>query len=107
MEVFRNIPIRTRRSSSPKPSGNTAIISCTGLITHRARFSPSPTGAATWPGLVGMLNLNGSLTKAGVPYRSLWSEDFTDEYFLTRPARVAQRPAQSSMTPPTSATSAR
>jgi len=32
---------------------------------------------------VGMLNLNGSLTKAGVKYSTLWSEAFTDEYFLT------------------------
>ena len=30
-----------------------------------------------------MLNLNGSLTKAGVTYSTLWSEDFTDEFFLT------------------------
>ena len=28
-----------------------------------------------------MLNLNGSLTKAGVKYSTLWSEDFTDESF--------------------------
>jgi len=28
-----------------------------------------------WPGLVGMLNLNGSLTKAGVRYETLWSRD--------------------------------
>ena len=31
-----------------------------------------------------MLNLNGSLTKAGVAYSTLWSEDFTDRYFLGR-----------------------
>ena len=31
-----------------------------------------------------MLNLNGSLTKAGVKYSTLWSEDFTDEYFVSR-----------------------
>jgi hypothetical protein len=30
-----------------------------------------------------MLNLNGSLTKAGVKYGSLWSVDFTDEFFLS------------------------
>jgi hypothetical protein len=30
-----------------------------------------------------MLNLNGSLTKAGVKYSTLWSDDFSDEYFLT------------------------
>jgi len=29
-----------------------------------------------------MLNLNGSLTKAGLKYSTLRSEDFTDEYFL-------------------------
>ncbi|MBV9081843.1 MAG: fucose isomerase [Acidobacteriaceae bacterium] len=34
--------------------------------------------------MVGMLNLNGSLTKAGVRYSTLWSEDFTDDYFLSR-----------------------
>ena len=34
-----------------------------------------------WPGLVGMLNLNGSLTKAGKKYSTLWSEGFTDEPF--------------------------
>jgi hypothetical protein len=31
-----------------------------------------------------MLNLNGSLTKAGVRYSTLWSENFTDEYFVSR-----------------------
>jgi len=29
-----------------------------------------------------MLNLNASLTKAGVPYSSIWSENFTDDFFL-------------------------
>jgi hypothetical protein len=29
-----------------------------------------------------MLNLNGSMTKAGIHYSSLWSEDFADEFFL-------------------------
>jgi hypothetical protein len=29
-----------------------------------------------------MLNLNGSLTKAGVEYTTLWSTDFTDDFFL-------------------------
>jgi hypothetical protein len=31
-----------------------------------------------------MLNLNGSLTKAQVRYSTLWSDDFTDDYFLSR-----------------------
>jgi len=30
-----------------------------------------------------MLNLNASLTKAGVAYSTLWSEDFADDFFLS------------------------
>src|SRR5262249_35356691 len=30
---------------------------------------------------VGMLNLNGSLTKMGVNYSTIWSERFTDDFF--------------------------
>ncbi|MDB6037761.1 MAG: fucose isomerase, partial [Verrucomicrobiales bacterium] len=37
--------------------------------------------SGTWPGLVGMLNLNGSMTKAGIRYSTLWSEDFKDDVF--------------------------
>jgi hypothetical protein len=53
-----------------------------GLISHRAPILTVANWSGTWPGLVGMLNLNGSLTKAGVKYSTLWSEDFTDEFFL-------------------------
>ena len=52
-----------------------------GLITHRGPILTLANWSGTWPGLVGMLNLNGSLTKAGVRYSSLWSEDFTDDFF--------------------------
>ncbi len=31
-----------------------------------------------------MLNLNGSLTKAGVKYSTLWSEDFGEEAFQAK-----------------------
>jgi hypothetical protein len=54
-----------------------------GLISHRAPILTVANWSGTWPGLVGMLNLNGSLTKAGVKYSTLWSDDFSDEYFLT------------------------
>ena len=53
-----------------------------GLSTHQAPILTVANWSGTWPGLVGMLNLNGSLTKAGVKYSSLWSEDFTDAKFL-------------------------
>jgi len=52
-----------------------------GLITHRGPILTVANWSGTWPGLVGMLNLNGSLTKAGVKYGTTWSEDFTDDFF--------------------------
>ncbi len=52
-----------------------------GLMTHRGPILTIANWSGEWPGLVGMLNLNGSLTKAGVPYQTLWSADFQDEFF--------------------------
>src|SRR6516162_2806750 len=52
-----------------------------GLLTHRGPILTVANWSGTWPGLVGMLNLNGSMTKAGITYSTLWSEDFTDDYF--------------------------
>ena len=53
-----------------------------GLWTHRGPILTVANWSGEWPGLVGMLNLNACLTKAGVPFSSLWSLDFTDEFFL-------------------------
>lgn len=55
-----------------------------GLTTHRGPILTVANWSGQWPGLVGMLNLNGSLTKAGVTYSTLWSEDFKDSFFRTR-----------------------
>lgn len=52
-----------------------------GLTTHRGPILTVANWSGQWPGLVGMLNLNGSLTKAGVPFSTLWSETFCDDYF--------------------------
>lgn len=52
-----------------------------GLTTHRGPILTVANWSGQWPGLVGMLNLNGSLTKAGVKYSTLWSEDFKDTFF--------------------------
>jgi hypothetical protein len=52
-----------------------------GLMSHRGPILTAANWSGTWPGLVGMLNLNGSLTKAGVRYSTIWSEDFTDDFF--------------------------
>lgn len=53
-----------------------------GLIHHKGPILTVANWEGQWPGLVGMLNLNGSLTKAGRAYSTLWSTDFTDDYFM-------------------------
>ncbi len=81
MEVFREIP----------PAAQLVVIEAVwqyshhllhGFYTHRGPILTVANWSGEWPGLVGMLNLNGSLTKAGVKYSSLWSADFHDEFFL-------------------------
>ncbi|HEX8683038.1 MAG TPA: hypothetical protein VF707_12040 [Ardenticatenaceae bacterium] len=53
-----------------------------GLRSHRGPILTVANWSGQWPGLVGLLNLNGSLTKMGVEYSSLWSRDFTDDFFI-------------------------
>lgn len=55
-----------------------------GLRTHRGPILLVANWSGEFPGLVGMLNLTASLTKAGVPHSTLWSEDFTDEWARQR-----------------------
>jgi L-fucose isomerase-like protein len=52
-----------------------------GLRTHRGPILTVANWSGQWPGLVGMLNLNGCLTKAGIPYSTLWSQEFDDDFF--------------------------
>ncbi|MFM7520128.1 MAG: fucose isomerase [Planctomycetota bacterium] len=52
-----------------------------GLSTHSGPILTVANWSGQWPGLVGMLNLNGSLTKAGVPYATLWADDFASPSF--------------------------
>jgi len=53
-----------------------------GLTKHRGKILTLSNWSGQGGGLVGMLNLNGSLTKAGIPYSSIWSETFTDAFFM-------------------------
>lgn len=55
-----------------------------GLITHQGPLLTCANWSGAWPGLVGLLNLNGCLTKAGVRYSTLWSRQFTDAWFRER-----------------------
>ncbi len=53
-----------------------------GLLTHKGPILTIANWSGTWPGLVGLLNINASMTKAGKKYSTIWSEDFQDEFFL-------------------------
>src|SRR5271157_822413 len=52
-----------------------------GLLSHRGPILTVANWSGQWPGLVGMLNLNGCLRKNGVPFTTLWSKDFKDPLF--------------------------
>ncbi len=54
----------------------------TGLASHKGPILTVANWSGEWPGLVGMLNLNACMTKAGIPFSTLWSADFKDEFFL-------------------------
>src|SRR5882724_8739992 len=80
MEVFRGID----------PTAPLIVAECVwqyshqilhGLLTHRGPLLTVANWSGTWPGLVGMLNLNGSMAKAGIPYSSLWSENLAQPTF--------------------------
>jgi hypothetical protein len=53
-----------------------------GLRSRKGPILTVANWSGQWPGLVGLLNLNGSLIKAGRKFSSIWSKDFTDDYFL-------------------------
>ena len=80
LEVFKNVD----------PKAPIIIAECVwqyshhvlpGLMSHEGPVLTVANWSGTWPGLVGMLNLNGSMTKAGVKYSTIWSENFDDGFF--------------------------
>jgi L-fucose isomerase-like protein len=54
-----------------------------GLRTHRGPVLTVANFDGKWPGLVGLLGLNASMTKMGREYSTTWSTDFTDDWFLS------------------------
>src|SRR6266850_6028703 len=81
MEVFRKIP-RTAPLVVVEAVWQYSHHILHGLYSHQGPILTVANWSGEWPGLVGMLNLNASLTKAGVRYSTLWSENFTDDFFL-------------------------
>jgi hypothetical protein len=53
-----------------------------GLRSHKGPILSVANWSGQWPGLVGLLNLNGSMVKAGVKFSSIWSKEFSDDFFL-------------------------
>ncbi|MEJ5960795.1 fucose isomerase [Pedobacter immunditicola] len=80
IEVFKNIPLDVPLIVAESVWQYSHHV-LAGLTTHKGPILTVANWSGQWPGLVGMLNLNGSLTKAQVPYSSLWSKDFTDDFF--------------------------
>lgn len=52
-----------------------------GLRSHRGPILTVANWSGQWPGLVGMLNLNGCMYKAGVKFSTIWSKEFDDDFF--------------------------
>ncbi len=52
-----------------------------GLRTPRGPILTVANFSGTWPGLVGLLGLNAGMAKMGVAYSTIWSVDFTDDWF--------------------------
>ena len=53
-----------------------------GLRSHRGPILTVANFDGKWPGLVGLLGINGGLTKMGRDYSTIWSVDFRDRWFL-------------------------
>lgn len=54
------------------------------LANHKGPVLVLANFDGTWPGLVGALNLEGSLTSLGKEYSRLWSENFDDDFFYSK-----------------------
>src|SRR5512134_2720364 len=81
LEVFRTIP-RDEPVMVAEAVWQYSHHVLPGLLDREGPILTVSNWSGEWPGLVGMLNLNGCLTKAGRRYSSLWSEDFRDPFFV-------------------------
>ena len=80
MDVFMNIPADAKLIFATAAWQYSHHV-LPGLRSHGGPILTVANWSGRWPGLVGLLNLNGSLVKAGVTFSSIWSKDFTDSYF--------------------------
>ena len=80
LEVFRNIPTDAPLIVAEAVWQYSHHV-LAGLRTHKGPILTVANFAGDWPGLVGLLGLNAGLTKMGTPYATIWSVDFTDDWF--------------------------
>jgi hypothetical protein len=80
LEVFKGIPVDAPLIVAEAVWQYSHHI-LAGLRTHRGPILTVANFSGQWPGLVGLLGVNAGLAKMGVPYSTLWSVDFTDDWF--------------------------
>lgn len=81
LEVFKRIPVEAPLVVAEAVWQYSHHI-LAGLRSHRGTILTVANFAGDRPGLVGLLGLNAGLTKMGTRYSTLWSVDFTDDWFL-------------------------
>ncbi|TRO51941.1 fucose isomerase, partial [Candidatus Bathyarchaeota archaeon] len=81
MDVFKKIP-KDARVIVAESVWQYSHHVLAGLLDHKGPILTLANWSGQWPGLVGMLNMNASLTKMGIKYSTIWSIDFEDEFFL-------------------------
>jgi hypothetical protein len=79
IEVFKNIPVDAPLVVVDAVWQYSHHV-LAGLRTHGGPILIVANWSGRYPGLVGLLNLTASLTKAGVAHSVLWSLDFTDDW---------------------------
>lgn len=82
MDIFNQIP-RTAPVIVATAVWQYSYHVLAGLRDHKGPILTVANWSGQWPGLVGLLNLNACLTKMSVPYSTLWSESFCDQFFLS------------------------
>ena len=80
LEVFKNIPTDAPLIVAEAVWQYSHHV-LAGLRSHEGPILTVANFAGDWPGLVGLLGLNAGLTKMDKPYASIWSVDFSDDWF--------------------------
>lgn len=81
IEVFRGIPVDVPLMVAEAVWQYSHHL-IAGLRSHRGPIIVVANWDGACPGLVGLLNLTASLTKASIDHSTLWSVDFTDQWAL-------------------------